>query len=114
MNRSTKLDSMSLSDSSPEVLPASSQLQDDGKVHPVAYANRALSDPEKHYAVTELEILAVVWALNHFTLTCMVMKLLYVYTDYSAVKAVFETPNPSAKHARWWNKVYGSGVKSMT
>ena len=29
-----------------------SQLQGDGKVHPVAYASRALSDPEKCYAVT--------------------------------------------------------------
>ena len=24
-----------------------------------------------------------------------------VYTDHSVVKAVLETPNPSAKHARW-------------
>ena len=42
------------------------QMQDDGQAHPVAYASQALSDPEKHYAVTELETLAVVWALNHF------------------------------------------------
>jgi len=41
-----------------------SQLQDDGQVHPIAYASRALSEPEKHYAITELETLAVVWALN--------------------------------------------------
>ena len=36
-----------------------------------------------------------------------------VYTDHSAVKAVLETPNPSAKHARWWTKVYENGVKSI-
>ncbi len=26
------------------------------------------------------------------------------------MKAVLETPNSSGKHARWWTKVYGSGV----
>ena len=33
-----------------------------------------------------------------------------VLTDHSAVKAILETPTPSGKHARWWNKVFGSGV----
>ena len=89
-----------------------SQLQDDGKVHPVAYASRALSDPEKRYAVTELETLAVVWALNHFHAYLYGNEVI-VYTDHPAVKAVLETPNPSAKHARWWTKVYGSGVKNI-
>ena len=89
-----------------------SQLQDDEKVHLVAYASRALSDPEKRFAVTELETLAVIWALNHFH-TYLYGNEVIVYTDHSAVKAVLETPNPSAKHARWRTKVYGSGVKSI-
>jgi len=89
-----------------------SQSQEDGQIHPVAYASRALSEPEKRYAVTELETLAVVWALNHFH-AYLYGHDVVVYTDHSAVKAVLETPNPSAKHARWWTKVYGSGVKSM-
>ena len=37
-----------------------SQLQDDGSLYPVAYANRSLSGAEKRYAITELETLAVV------------------------------------------------------
>ena len=36
-----------------------------------------------------------------------------VYTDHSAVKAVLETPNPTAKHARWWMKVYGQRVREL-
>ena len=36
-----------------------------------------------------------------------------VYIDHSAVKIVLEAPNPSAKHARRWTKVYGSGVESI-
>ena len=36
-----------------------------------------------------------------------------VITDHATVKAVLSTPNPSAKHARWWNKVYACGAKSV-
>ncbi len=43
-----------------------SQKQDDGKLHPVAFAGRALSQSEKNYSITELETLAVVWAVSHF------------------------------------------------
>ena len=89
-----------------------SQIQDDGKCHPVSYASRALSPQERNYAITELETLAVVWAMGHFH------KYLYghnvtVFTDHATVKAVLQTPNPSSKHAQWWTKVYGSGVKDV-
>ena len=89
-----------------------SQLQDSGHIHPVAYASRALSTTEKRYAITELETLAVVWAVSHFH-AYLYGNDVIIYTDHSAVKAVLETPNPSAKHARWWSRVYGSGVRSI-
>ena len=89
-----------------------SQIQPDSKLHPVAYASRALSPPEKNYGITELETLAVVWAMSHFN------QYLYgnpvtIYTDHTAVKAVLESPTPTAKHARWWTRVYGCGVKEV-
>ena len=37
-----------------------------------------------------------------------------VITDHSAVKPVLETPNPTGKHARWWTRVYGRGIKSVS
>ena len=43
-----------------------SQEQDDGRVHLVAFASKALSPSQKNYSLTELETLAVVWAISHF------------------------------------------------
>ena len=36
-----------------------------------------------------------------------------VYTDHSAIKEILRSPNTSGKHARWWLKVYDSGVKEV-
>ena len=90
-----------------------SQTQDDGKLHPIACASRALSQSEKNYSVTEVETLAVVWAVSHFH-SYLYGHRVTVYTDHSAVKAVLETPNPTGRHARWWTRVYGRGVKEVT
>ena len=76
-----------------------SQVQDYGKWHPVAYASRALNPSEKNYSVTELETLAVVWAVAHFHLYLYGNKVT-VITDHSVVKAILETSNPTGKHAR--------------
>ena len=83
-----------------------SQVQEDGKLHPVAFASRALNPSEKNYSVTKLETVAVVWAITHFHSHLYGNKVT-VLTDHSAVKAVLETPNPTSKHARWWTRVYG-------
>ena len=46
-----------------------SQTQSDGEEkYSGIYAIRALSVTERRYAVTELETLAVVWAMSHFHL----------------------------------------------
>ena len=43
-----------------------SQYEDDQKLHPVAYASRSVSTTEANYAFTDLETLAVVWAVTYF------------------------------------------------
>ena len=89
-----------------------SQKHSDGKLHPVAYASRALSAQEKKYAATELETLAVVWGVSHFHAYLYGYDVL-IYTDHSTVQAVLETPSSNGKHFRWWSKLYGTGLKSI-
>ena len=89
-----------------------SQTKADGRLHPVAYASRALNKSEKNYSITELETLAVVWAISHFH-SYLYGNKVTILTDHSAVKAILETPNPTGKHARWWTRVYGRGVREV-
>ena len=77
-----------------------SQVGEDGKRHPVAYASRALSEPEKRYGITEMKTLAVVWAMSHFR-HYLYGHSVTVFTDHSAVKAVLSNPGGNGKHARW-------------
>ena len=89
-----------------------SQKLKDHLLHPVAFASRALAKPEKNYAVTELETLAVVWAVKHFR-AYLYGHDVEVVTDHSAVKSLLTASSPSGKHARWWLQVFGSGVRSV-
>ena len=77
-----------------------SQEQSDRLIAPIAYASRTLQQHEANYGISELEALAVVWATKHFRV------YLYghpcdVYTDYEALQALLNTPDPSGKLARW-------------
>ena len=89
-----------------------SQPQDDGHLHPIAYASRALAPSEKNYGITELETLAVVWALSHFHFY-LYNQTVTLYTDHSAVKDILGSSQLSGKHARWWMKVYNQGIKEL-
>ena len=87
-----------------------SQEQGDGLIHPVSLASCSLSSAEPNYGITDLEILAVVWAVSHFHLYG---HRVTVYTDHSAVCAVLEDYNPTARYARWWTRLYGSGIRQV-
>ena len=87
------------------------QYQDDNTLHPISYASQALSRSERNYSITELETLAVVWAMSHFR-HFLYGKRVTVFTDHTAVKAVLEQTQ-QANNARWWNKVYGCEVRDV-
>ena len=89
-----------------------SQYQDDQKLHPVAYASQSVSASEANYAITDLETLAVVWAVTHFHYYLYGHNVTII-TDHAAVKAILGAPKLTGKHARWWSKLYGSGIKHV-
>ena len=88
-----------------------SQYQEDNRLHPVAYASRSVTKTEANYAITDLETLVVVWVVTHFHYYLYGHKVTIII-DHAAVRAI-EAPNLSGKHARWWSKVYGSGIKEV-
>ena len=77
-----------------------SQKQDDGHLHPIAYASRSLNPHEKNYCISELETLGLVWAVRYFR-PYLLGHHTIVYTDHSACLSLFNTPHPSGKLARW-------------
>ena len=85
-----------------------SQIQEDGCVHPVSYASRALAPAEWNYGTTDLETLAVVWTISHFR-HYLYNQHVKIYTDHTAVKSVLLNQDISGKYARWWTKILGSG-----
>ena len=77
-----------------------SQLQEDGQLHPVAYASRSLDASEKNYGISELETLGLVWAARHFR-PYILGHHTTVYTDHSACLSLLQSARPSGKLARW-------------
>ena len=75
------------------------QKQKDGNLKPVRFASRYLSDTEKKYAINELELLAVVWGLEHFRL--------YIYGKPIELLTDHQTLEPIIKRNRT-NKTYGA------
>ncbi len=66
-----------------------------------AFASRALTSAEKKKnLVTHLEILAVVWAMQHFRDIIMGYKFT-VYTDHSPITEIFKGRNLNGRLARW-------------
>ena len=55
--------------------------------HPMSYASRALSPAEQNYGITDLETLAVVWAISHFR-HYLYDQQVTIYTDHTACSQI--------------------------
>lgn len=76
------------------------QYDSSGNHYTVAYASRSLRNAERKYTVTELEGLALVWALKKWR-TLLMGRRIRVQTDHRALKFISACSIASARMARW-------------
>ena len=77
------------------------QVQEDSKLHPVAYASRALKKGEKNYHSSKLEFLALKWAVTEQFKEYLYYKPFTVRTDNNPLTYILMTPNLDACGHRW-------------
>jgi hypothetical protein len=70
----------------------------------ICYASRATIGNEKDYGATNLKLLAVVWATEHFK-QFLLGKRFLLYTDHSALKNLLKSDDISGMQARWVMKI---------
>ncbi|XP_036144981.1 uncharacterized protein LOC118646382 [Monomorium pharaonis] len=70
------------------------------KKYTIAYASRSLKGAELNYTVTEIECLALVWALKKWHTTLLGRKI-QVHTDHRALKFLKASSADSSRIARW-------------
>ncbi|CAC5391269.1 unnamed protein product [Mytilus coruscus] len=71
-----------------------------GQERVICYAGRALSKQEQNYGITELECLALVFAIKKFD--CYLRFTSFTaYVDHAALKWLLSLKEPTGKFARW-------------
>ena len=79
------------------------QEQEDGKLHPVTYASRALHRSQKKYHSSKLEFLALKWAIMEQFQEYLMYKPFTVRTDNNPLTYIMMTSNLDAMGHRWVN-----------
>uniref|UniRef100_A0A1B6LP54 RNA-directed DNA polymerase n=1 Tax=Graphocephala atropunctata TaxID=36148 RepID=A0A1B6LP54_9HEMI len=72
----------------------------DGQEHPICYASRQLNSSERNYSATELEMLAVIWAVKYFR--CYLTGVHFtLVTDHSAIRWLLSLKDSTSRLTRW-------------
>ena len=76
------------------------QVQDEGEERVILYLSRQLKPEERNYAATELECLAIVWALKKLHAYLDGSKL-ELFTDHSALQWLYDFKGSNNRILRW-------------
>ena len=71
-----------------------------GKEVVIAYASHGTNPAQRNYGATQLELLAVIWALKHFR-HYLIGRRFTLTIDHQALKWLININNPSGIYARW-------------
>ena len=74
--------------------------QQDGDVRPIAFGSKTFNKAQRHYSVTERELLAIVSFITHFR-HYLLGKPFTVRTDHQALKWLRSLSEPTGRKARW-------------
>jgi len=77
------------------------QRDEQGTSHPIAYASRATNTAKQKYAPTELEVAALVFALEHFQVYQLGNRVT-VYIDHQALVSAYLKSQTKGLLARWY------------
>ena len=77
-----------------------SQLDENGREQPVAFASRVLSKAERNWSVTEREAYAIVWAIGYFR-QYLLGRPFQLVSDHKPLVWLRSMKNPAPKLARW-------------
>jgi hypothetical protein len=72
----------------------------DKKHYAISYASKTLTGPQLNYAITEKELLAVVFAIKKFRSYLVGAKVI-VYTDHTALKYLLTKKHAKPRLIRW-------------
>lgn len=76
----------------------------DRKEHPIAYASKTLTKPERNYSVTERECLAIIFGLEHYREYVDGTHFIII-TDHAPLTWLRSLKNPTGRLARWIAKI---------
>lgn len=88
-----------------------SQVGEDGKEHPVAYASKSLDKAQLNYSATEGECFGIVWGIEHFRQYLDSGIPFTLRTDHEPLKYLWQLKEPKGRLARWVMRLQGYRFK---
>ena len=82
-----------------------SQINENGEERPIAFASKALQNAQHNYAATELELLAVMWAVTEKFEQYLLGKEFVIVSDHQPLRQIVKNSTESKRMKRWLTKL---------